>query len=134
MKHQYKVILLSNLVCFILPTFMFACAALTSAVPVLSQADAIGRGVAHVLGWCEDNKVSPDVIAKAAKELADKQYLAAISAVEPALTKAINRGEVPVEVQTSYQLAKGLAAAYAVEQGMRALSGRNPDGSAKKTE
>lgn len=102
-----------------------------AAFPVISTVDAIGSGVAHVLGWCEDNKIPPEAIAAAAKALAEKEYLAAIAAVEPALTQAIRRGEVPPEVQTSYQLAKGMAAAYAVEQGMRALSGRNPDGSPK---
>lgn len=103
-----------------------------AAFPVISTVDAIGSGVAHVLGWCQDNDLPPEAVAAAVKALAEKQYLAAIAAVEPALTQAIGRGEVPPEVQTSYQLAKGMAAAYAVEQGMRALSGRNPDGSEKK--
>lgn len=107
------------------------CVALRSAVPILSQADAIGRGVSHLLGWCEDNKVSPAAIAEAERELAAKNYAAAIAAFEPALTRAIQRGDVSEDVQAEYQLARGMAAAYAVEQGMRALSGRQPDGSAR---
>jgi hypothetical protein len=116
----------------LLATLMFVTAACTPAqragFPVLSTVDAIGSGVAHVLGWCEDNELPPEAIAAAVKALTEKQYLAALAAVEPALTQAIRRGEVPTEVQASYQLARGMAAAYAVEQGMRALSGRNPEG------
>jgi len=97
----------------------------------LDLIDAVDTQAANVLGFIAplmpdgDTKVAALAAAKAAKDFATFFDLA-----KPMLERIAAGGEeVPRDIAA--QAATGAAAAYGVEQGVRALSGRNPDGSPK---
>lgn len=103
---------------------MTACTpAQRSGVPVLSTVDAVGRGLSHVLGWCEENGADESRLAKAERATENRDYLAAIALASEMVRDARKEGAaVPEDVEVTLRLAEGLMAAHAIEQGMRALS------------
>jgi hypothetical protein len=121
---------------YILLTATFVAGACTPAeragIPALSTIDAIGMGVAQIAGWCEKRGIAPETVDKARKLAADKDYQGALVLLADLVTKSRAAGDpIPAEVEMTLRLAEGAAAAASVEAGMRALSGRAPDGTAK---
>jgi hypothetical protein len=109
------------------PGLLVACAALqaaeTAAVPVLTTADALGRDLSKVLGWCDARGISPTTVQTARQALADKDYGTATVIVADIIAKARVAGDpIPEDVAVTVALAEGLLAAHAIEVGMRALS------------
>lgn len=97
----------------------------------LTAADAIGRGIADVANWADAHGIEPETVLSTAKALAAKDYITAAQLTAQMLAEAQRRGvDVPVEIRDRQELVQA-AAAYSIEQGLRALSGRNPDGSPK---
>lgn len=115
------------LVAILCLVFIGCTPAARAGIPVLSTVDAIGMGVAQVAGWCEDRGVEPETVASA-KRLADsKDYQGALALLADVVSKARAAGDpVPADVEVTLRLAEGAAAAYAVEQGMRAISAPTP--------
>jgi hypothetical protein len=90
-------------------------------VPVLSTIDAVGKGVAHVLGWCEENGADVEAARKAA---ADRDYVKAIELAKLVVAGLREAGQpIPEDTEVLLRLAEGAAAAEAIQSGMRALSG-----------
>lgn len=106
-------------ICLLLP----ACGSLPG-VPALTALDAIGRGVAHVVGWCSDRGIEPATVDSARQAIADKDYAAALDLAVRLVTAARAKGDpIPEDVEVTLRLAEGALAAQAVQDGMRALSG-----------
>ncbi len=106
-----------------------ACSSLAPGIPVLSTVDAIGRGVAHVVGWCEERGVEPATVASAKQAVADRDYRLALDLISRAVTASRKAGDpIPEDVEVTLRLAEGALAAQAIQDGMRALSGAKDAG------
>lgn len=98
-----------------------ACSTLKDAVPALTQADAVGRGVAHVLGWCDAQE--PDAVTAAKIAAARGDYAQALQIAEGIVTRSREAGvEVPESVEVTLRLAEGAVGAEAVQNAARALA------------
>lgn len=105
---------------FVAGVASFGCAELP---PILSTADAVGRGVAHVFGWCRDNHADPALLAQALESARAGDYAAGLEVLAKAIEALKAAGVTPPpETATILDLAREAAAARAIEQGMRALS------------
>jgi hypothetical protein len=94
-------------------------------VPVLSTADAIGRGAAQVFGWCDERGISPEKVDAGRKAIADRDYAAAVALASELVAASRKAGDpIPEDVEVVLRLAEGAMAAQAVADGMRALSGK----------
>lgn len=91
---------------------------------ILTAADAIDRGAAQVLGWCEANGASPTDVAQAAAA-AEKGDMAGAFTI---LDRLVAERGAPQDVRDLLVLAEGAYAAKAVQDGMRALSGGGDGG------
>lgn len=94
-----------------------------SAVPVLSAADAVRKGVSKLLGWCEEHDVSLEDVLKAKKALDEGRHgEAALLAVK--LVEAVGEHEdVPEEIAELAGLVQLAAqAAQAIDEGTSAVS------------
>ena len=101
-------------------------------VPVLTALDAMGRGAAQVLGYCEDRGVDASTVKQGYDALAKEDYAALHDILEQVMVKARAQGDpIPEQTEVVFELTQQALAAHAIEQGMRAASGRNPDGSEK---
>ena len=116
----------------VLPLIFLAGCSASELASNIKTADAIGRGVAHVIGWAEQNGATPADVVAAVTKAKEGDYAEALRLAALMVAEAKRQGhEPPDETATMLALAQELQAARAVEQGMRALGGRNPDGSAK---
>ena len=111
--------------------FMSGCGTIHG-VPVLSALDAAGRGAAQVLGWCEDRGVDPSTVQQGYTAIKEEDYGTLYDVLRKAMAQARSKGHpVPEKTEILFELTQEALAAQGVEQGMRALSGRNADGSEK---
>lgn len=96
-------------------------------VPVLSTADAVGRGLSHVLGWCKDAGADETTLARALEAYERKEHAEAVSlAVDMVKNLRAAGRDVPEETEVLLRLAQGALAAQAIDDGMSALSGEKP--------
>jgi hypothetical protein len=101
-------------------------------IPVLSTIDAIGMGISQIAGWCNDRGIEPETVTSALKAAQEKDYRTALALLGDAVARSRAAGDpIPADVEMTLRLAEGAVAATAIEQGMRALSGKAPDGGAK---
>lgn len=122
--------LLVVLIALILP----ACspASTPAGVPTLTQLDAIARGASSVLEWTRARGIQPETVLSAQKAVAEKDYGYALDLLGRVVAASRKAGDpVPESVEVTLRLAEGAMAAQGIEQGMRALSGRTPDGSVR---
>lgn len=99
------------------------CAALKTGVPMLSQADAIGRGLAHVVGWCDDRGIQPSTVAMAKQAIDERDYALAFELATRIVTASRAAGDpIPEQVEVTLRLAEGALAAQAIQDAARALS------------
>ena len=92
-------------------------------IPVLSQVDAIGMGVAQIVGWCEKRGVEPETVASALKAAQKRDYRTALALLGDVVARSRAAGDpIPAEVEMTLRLAEGAVAAQAIEDGMRAVS------------
>lgn len=100
-----------------------ACSARLNGVPVLSTIDAVGRGVSHVLGWCEERGIDPGTVQTAKQAVVDRDYGTALEIAKTLVQKSRAAGDpIPEQTEVLLRLAEGALAAQAVQDGMRALS------------
>ena len=98
----------------------------------LKAADAVGRGIANVAGWCEENGAKPADVVATVESAKKGDYQQALDLAARMVSELKRSGvKVPDETATMLELAQQAYAAKALEQGLRALSGKNPDGSSK---
>lgn len=98
-------------------------AAEAAASPVLSVVDAIGHGVANVVGWCDEHGVDAKTVATAKQAIADRDYATAVTMAADLVSKARAAGDpIPQDVEVTLRMAEGLIAAHAIEVGMGAVS------------
>ncbi len=99
------------------------CSHLPEPSTVLRDVDSVGRGVAHVLGWCESAGGDATRIAAAAEAARHGDYPTALEQAKAVVSELRAGGTVvPDETATLLELAEQVLAARAVEQGMRAVS------------
>lgn len=105
--------------------FFTGCGSLPqAAVPALSMVDAIGRGVAHAVGWCDARGIEPVSVESARQALVEKDYGTALDLAARMISNARAKGDpIPEQVEVELRLAEGALAAQAIQDGMRALSG-----------
>ncbi len=84
--------------------------------------------VTRVNDFAEKNG-SPAQQVQRVKRLYEEKDIAGALGELTTMVQALKEAGVEVPREIDNDLIAGLAAAYAIEQGMRALSGRNPDGS-----
>lgn len=85
--------------------------------------DAIGRGVAHVAGWCDERGIEPETVRTVYKAIDEKDWRLALAETSRMVSAARARGDqVPEEVEVTLRLAEGAIAAQAIQDGMRAVS------------
>lgn len=112
-----------SIVGLVLAVFLLAGCSVLKGVPALSALDAIGRGVAHVVGWCEDRGIQPATVETARQAIADRDYPTALDLATRLVAAARAKGDpIPEEVEVTLRLAEGALAAQAIQDGMRALS------------
>lgn len=97
----------------------------------LDLIDAVDTQAANVLGFIAPNLPEGDAkVAALAAAKGAKDFAAFFDLAKPLLEQIAAGGEdVPRDIAA--QLATGAAIATSIEQGTRAVSGRNPDGSPK---
>ena len=106
-----------------------ACTAAQVATVIRTAHDALGV-VAKILGFCEENGSPAEKVATVRKLYEDENWVGALGELTVMVQQLKEAGvQVPPEIDND--LVAGMAAAYSIEQGMRAISGRNPDGSEK---
>lgn len=111
--------------------FLVGCSG-TQLASTIQTADALGRGVAHVLGWCEQNGATPSDLIAAVEDARKGDYGEALRLAALMVEQAKQAGhEPPSETATVLALAQELEAARAVEQAARALAGRDAEGKPK---
>jgi len=92
-------------------------------VPALSQADAIGIAVSHAVGWCEAHGADATAVQTARTALVERDPGLAITVVRKMLIVSAAVGEfVPRELVATVELAEGLLAAKAIQEGMQAIT------------
>lgn len=112
--------------------FLVGCSSLPSIADGIKTADSVGRGVARVLSWCEQNGATPGDVLKAVENVRRGDYEEALRLAFLIVQELRRQGvEVPSDQAAILQLASELQAARAIEQAARALAGRKPDGSEK---
>jgi hypothetical protein len=92
-------------------------------VPSMSKIDAIGIAVSHAVGWCEAHGADATAVSTARKALVDRDPGTAISVIRKMLEATAAAGEpVPPELVATVELAEGLLAAKALQEGMQAIT------------
>jgi hypothetical protein len=92
-------------------------------IPVLSTVDAVGMGLADVMGWCEDAGANATTLARAQQAYSDKDYRQAVALLTDVATSLRKNGaDLPDSAFAVLKMAEGALAADAIEQGMRAIS------------
>lgn len=100
-----------------------ACGSAATGVGVLSAVDAIGRGVAHVAGWCDERGIEPETVRTVYKAIDERDWRLALTEATRLVSAARARGDqVPEDVEVTLRLAEGAVAAQAIQDGMRAVS------------
>jgi len=90
--------------------------------PLLSAADAVGRGTAKLLGWCEEHDVSIEDVLKAKKALDEGRYAEAATLAAALVEKIGEHEDVPEEIALIAGLVRGAAAAQAIDEAMSGVS------------
>lgn len=92
-------------------------------VATLTAVDAVGRGLAHALGYCADAGADRVKLDQAVTEAKRSNYAPAVVLARQMVAELEAAGkQTPEEVATTLDLLEEVIAARAVEQGMRALS------------
>lgn len=116
----------------ILCACLLGCSHLSGVAAALQTADTVGRGVARVLNWCEENGARPEDIVNAAEKVKEGDNSEALRLAFLMVKGLRARGvEMPEDQAAILQLAEELQAAQAIEQAARALAGRNAEGAPK---
>jgi hypothetical protein len=115
---------------FLLVLLLTGCGAASTIASGIRTANTVGRGLAPVLGWCEENGGAVDRIRGAADAIQRNDLGQALD-LTSSVVRDLKRLGVPVPEDKAalLQLATELYAAQAIEQAARALAGRKPDGS-----
>lgn len=92
-------------------------------IPVLSTVDAVGMGIADVMGWCEDAGANATTLARAQRAYADKDYRQAVALLTDVATSLRKQGaDLPDSAFAVLKMAEGALAADAIQNGLRAIS------------
>lgn len=107
----------------LLTSLTAGCADAKSAVPVLSTVDAIGRGTAKLLGWCEEHDVSIEDVLKAQQALDEGRHAEAALLAAKLVEAVGEHEEIPEEIALLAGLVRTAAqASQAIDEGMSAIS------------
>ena len=108
---------------WILPVIAIGCTpAERAGMPVVSTVDAVGKGLASVMHWCDDAGADPRAVLLA-QEALERGHIHQAAAWSAIMLRELAKSEaVPEDVVVTLRLVEGALAAQAVADGMRALS------------
>jgi hypothetical protein len=98
---------------------------------ILKTAADVGRVVGRVFSFLRDNGSPVERVERAAEQLKAGNTAAAFGETA-VLLEQLRQAGVKIPDEVSRDFTAGMAAAYAIEQGMRGLHGRSHDGSPKE--
>jgi hypothetical protein len=124
--------LFSRRLAFLPLIFLAGCAHLPGIASALQTADSVGRAVAHVAGWCEENGAKPADVLAAVESARRGDYDEALRLASVMVSELRKDGvELPDDKAALLDLAQKYQAARAIEQAARALAGRDSEGKLK---